>query len=76
MANPEIYLPLNLQQLVDLLMQLPKKQKEQLIDLLLEKDITISEEQKQIVRSRIKKYKARPDKLVPEADAWKQINAG
>jgi hypothetical protein len=75
MANPEIYLPLNLQQLVDLLMQLPRKQKEQLIDLLLEKDITISEEQKQIVRSRIKKYKARPDKLVPEADAWDQINA-
>jgi hypothetical protein len=56
-------------------MQLPKKQKQQLVSLLLEKDITISEEQKQLVRSRIKKYKARPDKLIPEADAWNKINA-
>lgn len=75
MATTDIYLPLNVQQLVDLVMQLPKKQKQQLVNLLLEKDITISEQQKQLVRSRIKKYKTRPDKLVPEADAWNRINA-
>lgn len=75
MPSADIYLPLNVQQLVDLIMQLPKKQKQQLVNLLLEKDSTVSEQQKQLVRSRIKKYKARPDKLVPEADAWDKINA-
>jgi hypothetical protein len=74
-APSDIYLPLNVQQLVELVRQLPKKQKQQLVNLLLEKDITISEQQKQLVRSRIKKYKARPDKLVPEAEAWDKINA-
>ena len=58
-----------------LVMQLPKKQKQQLVNLLLEKDITISEQQKQLVRSRIKKYKPRPDKLVPEAEAWDKLTA-
>lgn len=76
MPTTDIYLPLNVQQLVDLVMQLPKKQKQQLVDLLLEKDITISEQQKQLVRSRIKKYKARPDKLISEDEAWDKINAG
>lgn len=75
MATPDIYLPLNVQQLVDLVMQLPKKQKQQLVNLLLEKDVSISEQQKQLVRSRIKKYKAHPDKLVPEVEAWDKINA-
>jgi hypothetical protein len=75
MAISNIYLPLNLQQIVDLVKQLPKKQKQQLVNLLLEEDITISEEQKEIVRNRIKKYRARPAKLIPEVDAWKMINA-
>ena len=75
MATPNIYLPLSLQQIVDLVKQLPKKEKQQLVNLLLEEDITISEEQKQIVRNRIKKYKAQPGDLVSEANAWKIINA-
>ncbi|HEY4149319.1 MAG TPA: hypothetical protein VGM41_10335 [Chitinophagaceae bacterium] len=75
MASPNIYLPVNLQQIADLVNQLPKKQKQQLVNLLLEEDITITEEQKQIVRNRIKKYKASPAKLVSEANAWKMINA-
>lgn len=75
MATGNIYLPLNVQQLVDLVKQLPKKQKQQLVELLLEEDLTIPEEQKELVRSRIKKYKARPDELIEEQDAWNRINA-
>lgn len=74
MATTGIYLPLSIQQLVDLVIQLPKEQKRQLVDLLLEKDVTISEQQKQLVRSRIKKYKVNPDKLISESEAW-EINS-
>lgn len=74
MPDATIYLPLDVQQLVGLVKQLPKKQKQQLVNLLLEEDITISEEQKQLVRKRIKKYKAYPEKLIAEQDAWKIIN--
>lgn len=74
MSTSTIYLPLNVQQLVDLLKQLPKKQKQQLVNLLLEEDGTISEQQKQLVRSRIKKYKSMPDKLIKEKDAWNSVH--
>ncbi|MBI2729428.1 MAG: hypothetical protein HYX40_01515 [Sphingobacteriales bacterium] len=75
MPGTEIYLPLNVQQLVDLIIQLPKKQKQQLVDLLAKEDVTVSEKQKELVRNRIKKYKARPDKLIGEKEAWYMINA-
>jgi hypothetical protein len=73
--NPNVYLPLNVGQLFDLVGQLPKKQKQQMIDLLLEEDIAVSEQQKQLVRDRIKKYNAHPEKLIPEQEAWNIINA-
>jgi len=75
MSVNDIYLPLNLQQLVNLVMQLPKKQKLELVNLLLEKDISITDKQKELVRGRIKQYKSRPDKLIPEGEAWEKINA-
>lgn len=75
MADATIYLPLNAQQLVGLVKQLPQKQKQQLVNLLLEEDITISEAQKEVVRKRIKKYKTHTNKLISENDAWKLINA-
>lgn len=75
MADTNIYLPLNVQQIIDLVKQLPRKQKQQLVNLLLEEDITIPEEQKQHVRNRIKKYQSNSDKLIPEQNAWKIINS-
>jgi hypothetical protein len=41
-----------------------------------EPEINISEAQKQFVRDSIKKYKANPELLIDEAEAWKIINAG
>jgi hypothetical protein len=38
--------------------------------------INIPEAQKQFVRESIKKYKANPELLIDEAEAWKIINAG
>ena len=75
MNTDDIYLPLKVQQLVNLVMQLPKKQKLELVNLLLEKDVSITEQQKELVRSRVKKYKANPGKLIPETEAWEKINA-
>jgi hypothetical protein len=66
MTVPDIYLPLNVDQVADLIKRLPEKQKKQIVDLLLEGDISVTEEQKQLVRSRIKKYKNSQDKLISE----------
>ena len=74
MPNPIAHLSLNVKQLFELVMQLSKKQKRELADLLLGEDITISGEQKKIVRDRIKKYKAQPRKLISEGNAWNMIN--
>jgi hypothetical protein len=38
--------------------------------------VNIPEAQKQFVRESIKKYKANPELLIDEAEAWKIINAG
>lgn len=75
MPSANIYLPLSLQQLIDVVMQLPKKQKQQLVELLMEQDISVSEEQKKLVRNRIKKYSNHPEKLINEQEAWNSINA-
>lgn len=70
-----IYIPLQFNQLVDLIKALPKKEKQQLIELL-EKDEpeNIPEWQKQEVRKRIKKYNKHPELLVDEKQALKMIN--
>ncbi len=76
MTVPDIYLQLNVDQVADLIKRLPEKQKKQIVDLLLEGDISVTEEQKQLVRNRIKKYKNRQDKLISERNAWKLIDSG
>jgi hypothetical protein len=76
MTVPDIYLPLNVDQVADLIKRLPEKQKKQIVDLLLEGNISFTEEQKQLVRNRIKKYKNRQDKLISERNAWKLIDSG
>ncbi|MDX2049135.1 MAG: hypothetical protein SFU87_20275 [Chitinophagaceae bacterium] len=76
MTVPDIYLQLNVDQVADLIKRLPEKQKKQIVDLLLEGDISVTEDQKQLVRNRIKKYKNRQDKLISERNAWKLIDSG
>ena len=70
-----IYLPLQFNQLVDLIKALPKKEKLQLIEAL-EQDETASipEWQKEEVRKRIKKYEKYPELLVDEKQALKTVN--
>ncbi len=76
MANTtNIYIPLQFNQLVELIKALPKKEKQQLIELL-EKDEpeNIPEWQKQEVSKRIKKYNKHPELLLDEKQALKMIN--
>jgi hypothetical protein len=75
-AATNIYLPLQFNQLVDLVKKLPKKEKEKLMDAL-QDDIpaTIPEWQKQEVRKRIKKYDKHPELLIDEKAALKMIKA-
>jgi len=69
-----IYLPLQFNQLVDLIKTLPKKEKQQLMEALQQDDPNnIPEWQKQEVRKRIKKYNKLPDLLVDEKQALKMI---
>ncbi len=76
-ATPNIYLPLQFNQLVDLVKKLPKKEKQKLMDVLQQDvQVTIPEWQKQFVRKSIKKYKSHPELLISEEDAWKIIDAG
>jgi hypothetical protein len=74
-STPNIYLPLQFNQLVDLVKSLPKKEKQQLIDVL-EQDVpgAIPEWQKQEVRKRVKKYNKHPELLIDEKQALKIIN--
>lgn len=70
-----IYLPLQFNQLVELIKSLPQKEKQQLIDVLQQDEpATIPEWQKQEVRKRIKKYNKHPELLVDEKQALKIIN--
>lgn len=75
-ATTNIYLPLQFNQLVDLVKKLPKKEKQKLMDVL-EEDIpgAIPEWQKQEVRKRIKKYEKHPELLIDEKTALKMIKA-
>lgn len=75
-TTTSIYLPLHFNQLVELVKTLPKKEKQQLADLLLndEQAFDVPEAQKQFVRNSIKKYKTHPELLIDEKDAWKIIN--
>lgn len=76
MPSTDIYLPLSIQQIAELIKQLPKNRKKQLVNLLLEEeDDAVLDEHKEIVRKRIQKYKAQPHKLVDEEEAWKDINS-
>lgn len=73
MLKSEIYLPVNVDQVVEFIRQLPNEQKEEIIEALLERDL-VSEEHKAIVRNRIKKYKRKPNALIDEEIAWKLID--
>ena len=75
MAALNIYLPVQFNQLVDLIKSLPKKEKQQLIELL-EQDApeTIPDWQKKEVQKRIKKYDQNPGLLIDEKQALKMIN--
>ena len=76
-TSPNIYLPLQFNDLIDLVKKLPKKEKIKLMDVLQEEiPVTIPEWQKQFVRKSIKKYKAHPELLISEKDAWKIIDGG
>jgi hypothetical protein len=75
MPATNIYLPLQFNQLVDLIKSLPEKEKQQLYDLLQEEQIvTIPEWQKEEVNRRIKKYDKHPELLIEENEALKIIN--
>ena len=74
-STTNIFLPLKFNQLVDLVKALPKKEKQQLFEVL-EQDVpgTIPEWQKQEVRKRVKKYNKHPELLIDEKQALKIIN--
>lgn len=75
MHDTNIYLPLQFNQLVELIKTLPKKEKQQLMNVLQQDEpVTIPEWQKQEVRKRIKKYDKNPKLLIDEKEALKIIN--
>ena len=75
MHDTNIYLPLQFNQLVELIKTLPKKEKQQLMNVLQQDEpATIPEWQKQEVRKRIKKYDKNPKLLIDEKEALKIIN--
>ena len=75
MTDTNIYLPLQFNQLVELIKTLPKKEKQQLMNVLQQDEpVTILEWQKQEVRKRIKKYDKNPKLLIDEKEALKIIN--
>jgi hypothetical protein len=66
-ASPNIYLPVKLTQLFELVKQLPSKEKQQLLGLLQqerEDSMPVPEEHKKLVRQRIKKYAQHPEQLI------------
>ncbi len=75
MHDTNIYLPLQFNQLVELIKTLPKKEKQQLMNVLQQDEpATIPEWQKQEVGKRIKKYNKNPKLLIDEKEALKIIN--
>jgi len=74
-TSTNIYLPLQFNQLVDLIKTLPKKEKQHLIEVLQQDEPeAIPEWQKKEVRRRIRKYNKHPELLIPEKQALKIIN--
>lgn len=75
-TTPHIFLPLDFNQLFDLVRQLPNNQKRQLADLLLQEEAAddVPEAHKKLVLARIKKYDSNPELLIDEEDAIKMIN--
>ena len=74
-STTNIYLPLEFKQLVDLIKTLPKKEKQQLIEVLEQDEPdSIPEWQKLEVRRRVKKYNKDPELLIDEKQALKIIN--
>lgn len=74
-TTTNIYLPLEFKQLVDLIKTLPKKEKQQLIEVLEQDEPdSIPEWQKLEVRRRVKKYNKDPELLIDEKQALKIIN--
>lgn len=78
-TSTDIFLQLNFNQVIELVNQLPRQQKKQLANILLNNDedtvIDTPEAQKKFVRSNIKKYKTNPALLIPEEKAWKMMEA-
>lgn len=73
-TTTNIYLPVQFDQLVELVKTLPKKEKQQLMEVLEQEEPTaIPEWQKQEVRRRIKKYNKHPELLVDEKTALERI---
>jgi hypothetical protein len=75
-ATSHIYLPIDFDQLFELVKQLPAEEKQQLIALLKqeqEEHIPIPEQHKKLVRRRIKHYKKHPEELVDWATAKKKL---
>lgn len=69
------YLPLSFKQITDLVLQLPKKEKEKLVSLLQkDEDNNIPQWQKDEVKRRIDKYNLNPELLIDEETAIKLIN--
>lgn len=73
-STSTIQLPLQFNQLVDLIKALPPKKKQQLMDVLQQDDPTaIPDWQKQEVRRRVRKYNKHPELLIEEKQALKII---
>jgi hypothetical protein len=75
-ASSQIYLPLDFNQLYELVKQLPSKDKQLLLSLLkqeLEENIPIPEKHKKLVRRRVRHYKQHPEELVSWETAKKKF---
>ncbi len=73
-----IFLPLNVNQIFDLVKQLPNIKKKELAKLLKDENIelsdTIPNAQKKFVKNSIKKYEKHPELLLSNHDAWELID--
>lgn len=76
-TNNNIYLPLPFQQFIELIKQLPEKEKKQLLEILQDEqqqNTVVPEWQKQEVRKRIKKYNKHSELMVDEKTALNLMN--
>lgn len=73
-----IFLPLNVNQIFDLVKQLPNIKKKELAKILKDENIelsdTIPNAQKKFVKNSIKKYEKHPELLLNNHDAWELID--